>query len=433
MMRRVVPVIILILVPALSAFAQVSAGDTAWILTSSALVLLMTMPGLAIFYGGMVRKKNILSTMYYSFAAAVIVSALWVLVQYSLSFGADVGGLIGDLRKALFLSVDKDSIVGTIPEQVFSAFQLMFAIITVALVSGAVVERMRFSAWLAFVVLWSLLVYAPLAHWVWGGGWLSRLGDLIGVPGVATLDFAGGLVVHISSGVSALVAVLYIGERIDYSKDQVQPNSIVLTFTGCGLLWFGWFGFNAGSALGASGLAGSAFMATNTAAVFGALTWMALEWVRIRKPSVIGGTSGLVAGLATITPAAGFVDVRAAIVIGVLAGLATYASVALVKKRVGYDDSLDAFGIHGVSGTVGILLTGVFASPAVGGVAGLLYGNPGQLLVQLIAAVAGIALSVVGTLLILVVIEKVLGIRLRMSAQEEISGLDMSLHGEYEA
>ncbi len=434
MIKKVIMILIFITACSVSLFAQSGApansGDTAWILTSSALVLLMTMPALAIFYGGMVRKKNILSTMYYSFAAAVIVSALWILFQYSLAFGKDTGGIIGNLDKFLFMGITKDSVSGSVPEFVFSAFQMMFAIITVALISGAVVERMNFGAWIVFVVLWTLIVYTPLAHWVWGGGWLSKLGNLIGAPGLGTLDFAGGLVVHLSSGVSALVAVLYLGERKNIKKDPVMPNSIVLTFIGAGLLWFGWFGFNAGSALVSGGLAGSAFMVTNTAAVFGALTWMLIEWIRIKKPSVIGGTSGLVAGLATITPASGYVDIPAAILIGILAGLCTYFFVAIVKKALGYDDSLDAFGIHGVSGTIGILLTGLFANPIVGGAAGLFYGRPAQFFVQLISAGVGIVLSVAGTLFILILIEKVFRIKLRVTDQVESAGLDMALHGE---
>ncbi len=402
---------------------QINQGDTAWLLTSSALVLLMTMPGLALFYGGMVRKKNIISTMYYSFAAALIVSALWVIGQYSLSFGKDTAGIIGNLDKFFFSGVTRESVSGSIPEYVFAAFQMMFAIITVALISGALVERLNFGAWVMFVILWTLIVYTPLAHWAWGGGWLAKLG---------LLDFAGGLVVHLSSGVSALVAVIYLGARADIKKEPPMPNSITLTFTGAGLLWVGWFGFNAGSALSSGGQAGSAFMATNTAAVFGALTWMLIEWIRIKKPSIIGGTSGLVAGLATVTPAAGFVDIPGAVIIGILAGLLTYFFVAMVKKALGYDDSLDAFGIHGVSGTLGILLTGLLANPLVGGAAGLFYGNPSQFYIQLIAVVAGIILCVAGTLIILILIEKVFRIKLRVPAQTEAAGLDVALHGEQE-
>lgn len=412
--------------------SAINAGDTAWILISSALVLLMTVPGLAIFYGGMVRHKNILSTFYYSFSSAVIVSALWVLVQYSLAFGNDIGGIIGSLHKAFFNGVGNNAVYPgqTIPENVFSAFQMMFAIITVALISGAVVERMRFSAWVLFAVLWSLLIYAPLAHWVWGGGWLSRIGSLFGRPDLGVLDFAGGLVVHISSGVSALVAAIYLGRREGYPHEAILPNNIALTFIGTGLLWFGWFGFNAGSAIASNGQAGNTFMVTNTAAVFGAITWIVIEWIRNRKPSVIGGVSGLVAGLATITPVSGYVDIRFAILIGILAALASYLFVAYVKAFFKYDDSLDAFGIHGVGGTLGVLFAGLFANPAVGGKSGLLYGNSVQFLVQLIGIGTGILLAAGGTFLILFFIDKVLRVKVRVSEEQETGGLDLSMHGE---
>lgn len=418
-----------------SAAASADSGNTAWILTSAALVLLMTVPGLAIFYGGMVRKKNVLSTLYTSFASAILVSALWVIFQYTLSFGKDVGGLIGNLDKAFFNGIDKDTLFGTtnIPESVFSAYQMMFAVITVALISGALVERLKFSAWIVFILLWTTLVYTPLAHWVWGGGWLSRLGDILGFKGLSTLDFAGGLVVHISSGISSLVAVLFIGERLHFNTENFLPQSVTLTFIGTGLLWFGWFGFNAGSALSAGGQAGSAFMATNTAAVFGAIVWIVLEWIRLGKPSLIGGASGLVAGLATITPASGFVDIKSAILIGILAGLVTYFFVAVVKKRLGYDDSLDAFGIHGISGVTGIILTGVLASPAIGGASGLVYGNLGQFVVQSVAAITGVIYSGVLTWLILLLIKYVFRMKLRPTEQEETAGLDISLHGEKES
>jgi Amt family ammonium transporter len=418
--------------------SSVSAGDTSWILTSSALVLLMTIPGLAIFYGGMVRKKNILSTFYYSFAAALIVSALWVVLQYTLAFGQDVGGLIGwSPDKLFFNQIGNHSIhpvAGTIPESVFSMYQMMFAIITVALISGAIVERMRFSAWIVFAVLWTLIIYSPLAHWVWGGGWLSTIGNFFGWTyngkPLAVLDFAGGLVVHISSGISALVAVLYIGKRIGFEKNNILPHNIPMTFLGTGLLWFGWFGFNAGSALASNGLAGSAFVVTNTAAVFGAITWIVIEWITVKKPSIIGGASGLVAGLATITPASGFVDVKAAILIGILAAICSFVFVTRIKRVLKYDDSLDVFNIHGVGGTLGILLAGLLANPAVGGATGLLYGNPIQLLVQLMGALAGYVYAGLGTLLILLFINKVLRMPLKVTDTQEISGLDLVLHGE---
>jgi Amt family ammonium transporter len=412
--------------------APVNAGDTAWLLMASALVLLMTVPGLALFYGGMVRHKNVLSTFYYSFSSAVIVSALWVVIQYTLAFGGDIKGIIGSLEKVFFNNIGNNSIYPgqTIPEYVFSAFQMMFAIITVALISGAVVERMRFSAWCLFVILWSLFVYAPLAHWVWGGGWLSKIGTLFGRPDLGVLDFAGGLVVHISSGISALVAALYLGKRKGYPKESILPNNIALTFIGTGLLWFGWFGFNAGSAIASNGQAGSAFMVTNTAAVFGAITWIVIEWIRNKKPSIVGGVSGLVAGLATITPASGYVDVRFAILIGILAALTSYVFVAFIKMAFKYDDSLDAFGIHGVGGTLGILFTGLFANPAIGGHAGLFFGSSLQFFIQIIGAGIGYVLSIAGTLLILLFIEKVLRVKLRVDLSDEEDGLDSALHGE---
>jgi Amt family ammonium transporter len=355
-----------------------------------------------------------------------------------LAFGKDAGGFIGwSVDKFFFGSIGNNSVypgAGTIPETVFSMFQMMFAIITVALISGAVVERMNFKAWVVFVVLWALLIYAPIAHWVWGGGWLSTLGNLFGWSyngkPLGTLDFAGGLVVHISSGVSALVAILYIGKRIGFEKEAVLPNSVPLTFIGTGLLWFGWFGFNAGSAVASNGLAGNAFLVTNTAAVFAAITWIAIEWFTIKKPSIIGGTSGLVAGLATITPASGFVDVRSAILIGILAGMVAYIFVTKIKKALKYDDSLDVFNIHGVGGTLGILCAGLLANPAIGGAAGLFYGNPAQFFVQLFSAIAGYLYAGIGTLLILIFIDKVLHIKLRVAPEHEIYGLDMVLHGE---
>ena len=335
------------LLGSVSMFAEGSApptansGDTAWILVSAALVLLMTVPALALFYGGMSRKKNVLSTVYYSFSAAIVVSIMWVAFQYSMAFGGkDVMGLFGNLDKAFMHGVGINSLSGTIPESVFAVFQMTFAIITVALISGAIVERFKFGAWMVFIVLWSLVVYTPLAHWVWSAdGWIFKMG---------ALDFAGGLVVHISSGVSALVAAIFIGERVRYKKEAMLPSNIPYVFIGATLLWFGWFGFNAGSALGANGLAGNAFLVTNTAAAVAALTWMVIEWFVHGKPSVIGAASGLVAGLVAITPAAGFVNTEAAFVIGIVVSILCFLFVAKVKKAFGYDDSLDAFGVHGI-------------------------------------------------------------------------------------
>jgi Amt family ammonium transporter len=428
---------LLISLPAAGLFAQeaksaIDSGNSAWILMAAALVLLMTVPGLALFYGGMVRHKNVLSTFYYSFICAVIVSALWVLFQYSAAFGKDVGGIIGSLDKAFFNGIGNNSVYPgqTIPESVFSAYQMMFAIITVALISGAVVERMSFSAWIVFAAIWSSLIYAPLAHWVWGGGWMSHLGSLFGRPDIGVLDFAGGLVVHISSGVSALVAALYLGKRDGYPHEAILPSNIPFTFIGAGLLWFGWFGFNAGSAIMANGQAGSAFMVTNTSAVFGAITWIVLEWIINKKPSMIGGVSGLVAGLATITPASGFVSVQTALFVGIAASIVSFFFVARVKAFFKYDDSLDAFGIHGVGGFLGILVTGLFAVPAIGGKAGLFSGEPVQFLVQLIAGLVGAAFAGVGTFLILLLVDKVFRLKVRVSVQAETAGLDISHHGE---
>lgn len=402
-----------------------NSGDTAWMLMSSAMVLLMTMPALALFYCGMVRRKNMLSTIYYSFGSAIIVSILWVVGLYSLSFGGtDIGGFVGNLSKVFLNGVDMNSFYATaptIPEFVFVSFQLVFAIIAVAIISGALVERMNFLAWLIFAGSWAMLVYAPLAHMAWNpDGWLFKLG---------ALDFAGGLVIHISSGISALVAALFIGQRVRYKKESMLPSNIPYVFIGASLLWFGWFGFNAGSAFSAGALAGSAFIVTNTAAVVAALTWMIIEWRIHGKPTIIGAASGLVAGLVAITPAAGFVDVKAAILIGAIGTIICYFFVVKVKSKFGYDDSLDAFGIHGVGGTWGAIATGIFANPKVNSLGtGLLYGNPKQLTIQLISVAASYAIAIVGTLLILVIIKSFM--KLRVEPQDEIDGLDLVLHGE---
>ena len=423
------------LLGSVSMFAEGSApptansGDTAWILVSAALVLLMTVPALALFYGGMSRKKNVLSTVYYSFSAAIVVSIMWVAFQYSMAFGGkDVMGLFGNLDKAFMHGVGINSLSGTIPESVFAVFQMTFAIITVALISGAIVERFKFGAWMVFIVLWSLVVYTPLAHWVWSAdGWIFKMG---------ALDFAGGLVVHISSGVSALVAAIFIGERVRYKKEAMLPSNIPYVFIGATLLWFGWFGFNAGSALGANGLAGNAFLVTNTAAAVAALTWMVIEWFVHGKPSVIGAASGLVAGLVAITPAAGFVNTEAAFVIGIVVSILCFLFVAKVKKAFGYDDSLDAFGVHGIGGTWGAIATGLFANYNINpnGVktvqdSGLFYsGNFTLLSKQLISIGAAYGIAIVGTLVVLFIMR--LFMKLRVEPQEEIFGLDLSAHGE---
>jgi Amt family ammonium transporter len=401
-----------------SSVLKVDTGDTAWVLTSSALVLAMTMPGLALFYAGLVRTKNVLGTIMHSLVILCVISLTWILWGYSLAFGPDKMGIIGGLEWVGLRGVGGDphpTYGPTIPHQVYMLFQLMFAAITPALITGAFAERMKFSALLMFAVLWGTLIYCPIAHWIWGGGWLGKLG---------ALDFAGGAVVHISSGVSALACALVIGARQGYGTAQLVPHNLPMTLLGAGLLWFGWFGFNAGSALGANALAASAFLATNTAAAAGALSWMTAEWVQRGKPTVLGVASGAVAGLATITPGAGFVGPFAAIVIGLLAGALCYAAVVW-KTRLGYDDSLDVVGIHGVGGILGILATGLFASI---GAKGLFSGNPTQVGIQGVTVLATAAFAFAGTFVILKVINAVVG--LRVGAEEEQRGLDLSQHEE---
>ncbi|AEG16832.1 ammonium transporter [Desulfofundulus kuznetsovii DSM 6115] len=405
--------------------AQIDTGDTAFILISAALVMLMTLPGVALFYGGMVRRKNTLSTIMQSLFIMALISVQWVLWGYSLAFGPDQGGLIGDLSWLGLNGVGQEpnaDYSATIPHLAFMAFQMMFAVITAALITGSFAERMRFPAFVAFTLLWSTFVYDPLAHWVWGvDGWLRNLG---------ALDFAGGTVVHISSGVSGLIAALVLGQRRGYGSEPMVPHNLPLTVLGAALLWFGWFGFNAGSALSASGLAASAFVVTNTAAAAAALSWVFAEWIRHGKPTVLGGASGLVAGLVAITPASGFVGPIPAVIIGLVAGVVCYLAVSVVKTRLGYDDSLDAFGVHGIGGTWGALATGLFASRAVNpaGVDGLLFGNPHQLWIQFISVLASWLFAAVMTFVIL----KVVGLffKLRASEDEEVQGLDITQHGE---
>jgi Amt family ammonium transporter len=402
---------------------KIDTGDTAWVLTSTALVLAMTMPGLALFYGGLVRSKNILGTIIQSVAILCLVSLLWILVGYSLAFGPDKGGLIGGLEWAGLNGVGSEphpTYGPTIPHQVFMLFQLMFAAITPALITGAFAERMRFSALLLFAALWSLLIYSPVAHWIWGGGWLGKMG---------ALDFAGGAVVHISSGVSALVCAVVMGKRRGHGADYMAPHNLPFTLLGTGLLWFGWFGFNAGSALGANGVAAGAFLATHAAAATAALVWMAVEWMHRGKPTVLGIASGAVAGLATVTPASGFIGPFSAIIIGGFAGILCYFAVVW-KGRMGYDDSLDVVGIHGVGGVFGILATGLFASKAINatGADGLFFGNTGQLGIQAIMVCAVALFSVIGTWIILKVVNAVVG--LRVSPEDESTGLDLSQHNE---
>jgi Amt family ammonium transporter len=403
---------------------KIDKGDTAWLLTSSALVLLMTAPGLALFYGGMVRQKNALATLMQSFIIMAVISIQWVLWGYSLAFGPDKGGVIGGLEWIGLRGVGGepfDAYSKTVPHQVFMLFQMMFAIITPALITGAFAERKKFSAFLLFTVLWATFVYDPLAHWVWGdGGWLKTLG---------ALDFAGGTVVHISSGVSALVCALVLGRRRGYGHQPMQPHNLTMTVMGAALLWFGWFGFNAGSALEANALAASAFLATNTGAAAAALGWMFTEWIARGKPTVLGAASGAVAGLVAITPASGFVGPLASIVIGAVAGALCYAACNF-KSRLGYDDSLDVVGVHGVGGTWGALATGLFASKAVNdaGADGLFFGNPGQLGKQVVAVLATWVLAVVVTWILLKVVDALVG--LRVSEEDEVAGLDLSQHSE---
>ncbi len=417
---------LLLAIPGLARADEVGldTGDTAFVLVSTALVMIMT-PGLALFYGGMVRRKNVLSTIMQSFIIICLVSVQWVLFGYSLAFGPDQGHLTGTLEwlglKGVGMEANADY-AATIPHQVFMMFQLMFAIITAALITGSIAERMRFPAFLAFVLLWSTFVYDPLAHWVWGlGGWLRNLG---------ALDFAGGTVVHISSGVSGLVAALVLGRRKGYGSEPMLPHHLPMTVLGASLLWFGWFGFNAGSALAAGGLAASAFMVTNTAAAMAALSWVFTEWAHRGKPTVLGAVSGAVAGLVAITPASGFVGPMPALLIGLVAGAVCYLAVSLVKAKLGYDDSLDAFGVHGIGGTWGALATGLFASRAVNsaGNDGLFFGNPGQVWIQFVGVAATWAFAAILTFVILKAVGLVF--KLRADTEEEVQGLDTTLHGE---
>ena len=389
-------------------------ADTAWLMISTALVMLMT-PGLAIFYAGMARRKNALGTIMHSYFILCLISIQWVLWGYSVSFGTDIGGMVGGLDFLGLANVGVEP-KGTIPHLLFMIFQGMFAAITVALITGAFAERIKFTAVVIFSILWAAVVYDPLAHWVWGGGWMQKLG---------VLDFAGGIVVHISCGISALVAAIVVGKRKGYPREHMPPHNLVLTVIGMGLLWFGWFGFNAGSALASDGGAVVAFVTTNTAAAAGTLTWVFVEWAHRGKPTVLGAMSGSVAGLGSITPAAGFVTPSAAIAIGVIAGLLCYFAVSVIKARLGYDDTLDVFGIHGVAGTWGTLATGIFASV---GAKGLLYGNPRQFVVQLIGAAGTVVLAAIGTFVILKIVDALVG--LRVSVEQEVEGLDLSQHGE---
>lgn len=415
--------LLLMLCFAAPAFAsdELNAGDTAWIIVATALVMMMTPAGLALFYGGLSRYKNLLNTYAMTFAAYCLASVVWVAWGYSLAFGTDIAGLVGGLDYLMLAGIGPDAMEGTIPQLVFVMFQMTFAGITLALVVGSVVDRMRFAAWIVFAVLWVSVVYAPVCHWAWGGGWMDAMG---------ALDFAGGTVVHINAGVAGLVLALVLGKRIGYGKEAMFPSSVALTALGAALLWFGWFGFNAGSQLAADGLAGSAFMVTNTSAAMGALAWMFAEWGAEKKPTLLGLASGAVSGLVGITPAAGFVGLGGALVIGAVAGVLGFVFVAKLKHRLGYDDSLDAFGVHGICGIWGALATGIFANPAVNpDGAGLLYGNPMQVWIQFVSVIGTAAYAAVATLVVIGVTRLVVG-PLRIDADSEVTGLDGAFHGE---
>ncbi|MEN6551523.1 MAG: ammonium transporter [Methanobacterium sp.] len=397
-------------------------GDTAWMLVSTALVMLMTVPGVALFYGGMSKRENVLNTIFMSLIAFAITSVIWILYAFPLAFNASVDpwGLIGAPANLLFSGIGVDDLAAlapTIPTTVYAAFQMTFAAITVALISGAVVGRMKASSWIVFSVIWVSLIYVPIAHWGWGGGFLAQLG---------ALDFAGGTVVHINSGVAGLALALLLGKRKDIA---LLPHHLGYSVIGAALLWFGWFGFNAGSALTAGGLAGSAFLATNTATAAAMISWVAIDIIKTGKPTILGAVSGAVAGLVAITPAAGFVTVDAAIVIGLITSVFSYFAVSWLKPRLGYDDALDVFGIHGISGTWGAIATGLFAAPFVNSLGtGVFYGNPGQLLTQIIAIAVVAAYSFIGTLIIGKLIDITMG--LRVDEKTEIEGLDTNLHEE---
>ena len=401
---------------------KLDSGDTAWMLTSTALVLLMTIPGLALFYGGMVRKKNVLSVLMQVFAVCCVASIVWVVVGYSIAFGGE-GPYIGGFSQLFLAGIAPESLSGSIPESVFAMFQMTFAIITPALIVGAFVDRMKFSAMLLFTVIWLIVVYAPICHWVWGsGGWIGGLG---------ALDFAGGTVVHINSGVAALVAAIVVGKRLNYGRENMAPHNLTLSVIGASLLWVGWFGFNAGSALAAGTGAGFAMLVTQLATAVAALAWTFAEWMQRGKASVLGIVSGAVAGLVAITPASGFVGVLGAIVIGLAAGLVCYWASTSLKHKLGYDDSLDVFGIHGVGGIVGALLTGVFATRFVTGgedAVGWVDGNFAQILPQIYGVLATIVWTGVLTFVILVVVRAITG--LRVSEEVERGSLDLELHGE---
>jgi len=397
---------------------KLDTGDTAWMLTSTALVLMMTIPGLALFYGGMVRKKNVLAITMQCFAITCLVTVLWMIIGYSLAFAPGTP-YVGGFGKAMLAGIGKETLQGTIPESVFMTFQMTFAIITPALIVGAFADRMKFSAMLWFMGIWLIVVYAPICHWVWGGGFLG---------GAGVLDFAGGTVVHINAGTAGLVACFVLGKRHGLGSENMAPLNLVYSIIGASLLWVGWFGFNAGSAVAANGSAGMAMAVTQIATAAAALAWMFAEWMVRGKPSVLGIVSGAVAGLVAITPASGFVDPTGALIIGIVAGVACFWAATSLKKMVGYDDSLDVWGVHGIGGIVGALLTGVFAREAIGGTAGLLEGNAAQVGLQVYGIVATLIYCSIATFIILKVVDLIIG--LRVSEETERDGLDLALHGE---
>ena len=394
-----------------------STGDTAWVLICTILVLLMSIPAIAFFYGGLSKRKNVLNTMFLSFIAFAIVSVIWVIYGYSFAFGSDISGFIGAPANLLLQGIGIDSLSGSIPEILFIVFQLAFAGLTAALVSGGIVGRMKTKAWVLFIVLWITFAYIPIAHWVWGGGWLMQMG---------ALDFAGGTVVHINSGITALAAAIVLGKRKDTS---LLPHNLGYAVLGAGLLWFGWMGFNGGSGLAADGLAANAILVSNVAAAVALIVWTVLDTYIVGKPTVLGAISGAVAGLVAITPAAGFVDVSGALVIGAVASLVSYAAIYYLKPKLGYDDALDVFGIHGMSGIWGAIATGIFATPLINEAAGLLYGNPEQLLIQILSVVVTLVYSFVVSYVIAKVLDKAMG-GIRVEEHEEVTGLDTNLHEE---
>ena len=396
-------------------------GDTAWVIVSAALVMMMTPAGLAMFYGGMSRYKNLLNTMAMTLVAYCLASLVWIGWGYSLAFGESSNFFIGSLQHLFLNGIDIHSITGTIPTIIFVVFQMTFACIAVAIILGSVVDRMKFSSWIVFIILWITFVYTPVCNWAWGGGWMHHIG---------ALDFAGGNVVHINAGISGLVLALFLGKRRGYGKEPMIPSSVMFTALGAGLLWFGWFGFNAGSALAADGIAASAFLVTNSAAAIGGITWLFVEWKYIGKPTLLGLASGVITGLVAITPAAGFVTLSGALIIGAISGIIGFLGVVVLKHKLSYDDSLDAFGIHGLCGIWGALATGLFASPSITkGAAGLFYGNPGQVWIQFLSIAGTIAFSAIATIIVIYV-TKMLTNGIRVDKDDELEGLDNTFHGE---